>query len=556
LQEPVAHAPDAYKSITPHRPAEVLGLPISPDLGADITNPGLSPDTSTEASFSQYPKTQQLLHFTPFSRPSATVEDVSLNAGELDSYMSYFFENMHCHFPFLERPFLQSETLSSSPLLFWTIIAISSGFQNRALYRELQPIVRRLLALGIFPFAGSQEICQALCLLCLWPFEASQPNDDPTFLYSGMASHIAMQIGLHRPQFKHEFKNVNEPSVKPQETPSSRWMTWCACVFVEHQQASKVGVPSSVRDHWVLQQSLNHTEPDESPQLPCVLRKQLLLALLRDRYMIAASWDGATASGLCEPPTRLSILQLFSSELDHFEARSSPLETTTSVLVNATRVHIAGFCLAADMALVEHQALQTTIILLLRRGIASAAAILDILTPLPWETLPVHILRAILHAGLLIAQLLCIQRELESSTNKDLARGLRSTTWNERTSLADGSDLIGLLDRAIGILRFVSYGQDFSTRGKLLLEALRRGATTTEARADEHGSERQANDANGNFERNILNQRHLDPRGVTFQSRMSANMYWGAFAFEYAKGTHNWTQSGEDIILEMQSGLQ
>lgn len=77
------------------------------------------------------------MNFQPISKPSITIEEIALTAAELNSYLSYFFENMDCHFPFLERPFLPSETLSSSPLLFWTIITISSSILNRSLYERL-----------------------------------------------------------------------------------------------------------------------------------------------------------------------------------------------------------------------------------------------------------------------------------------------------------------------------------------------------------------------------------------------------------------------------------
>ncbi|CZR69995.1 uncharacterized protein PAC_19896 [Phialocephala subalpina] len=507
------------------------------------------------------------MNFQPISKPSITIEDITLTAGELNSYLSYFFENMHCHFPFLERPFLPPKTLSSSPLLFWTIITVSSSFPNRSLYERLQPIVRRLLASGLCPFAMSQELCQALCLLCLWPLEASDPNDDPHFMYAGMATHIAMQMGLHRPQFTHEFKQIKELGVNPHETPTSRWMTWCACIFVEHQLASKVGVPCGVRDLWALQKSLNHAHPEESPPLPSLIRHQLLLIFLRDRYLNTVSWDAPTTSGLCEPPMRLNILKLFSTELDQWESRHDMLEETTSVLLHATRVLIAGFCLAADLALVEHQTAQATILLLLHRGVDSATAVLNIVAPLAWETLPVHIIRAVRDAGVFSAQLLRIERSQPSSTasgtllspfrDPPSSSSSRPSTWSERSSFTDDSTLICLLDRAIDILRSVSYGRDFSTRNKILLEVLRQEATAKDAQTSGPDVESQLGHGEGVAKSNVHGNddlRHLSAHGfIRFQARMGANIFWDAV--EYGKGAHDWTQNEKDIFLEMQSEL-
>lgn len=68
----------------------------------------------------------------------------------------------------------------SSPLLFWTIIAISCAHQDRVLYRNLQPAVCRLIGEILHSPTSDLRGCQALCLLCIYRFEAENPNDDPT----------------------------------------------------------------------------------------------------------------------------------------------------------------------------------------------------------------------------------------------------------------------------------------------------------------------------------------------------------------------------------------
>jgi hypothetical protein len=164
-----------------------------------------------------------------YTGPDVSIEDVVLRTPDINDHLRYFFSNMHIHFPFLGSPFPATEILQTSPLLFWTIIAIACGFRNRALYRSTS-----------YPFSLSSETCQALCLLCLWPFEADDPNDDPVFVYAGMATHLALHIGMHRPQYSREFKQINKTMPTNQLPSSSRLLAWCACIFVEINLASKI----------------------------------------------------------------------------------------------------------------------------------------------------------------------------------------------------------------------------------------------------------------------------------------------------------------------------
>lgn len=549
-----------------------LHEPVSISSGKDHDISILAPSSESSGrscwnSTDDSPHSDVEAQVKSISKPNITIDDVTLTASELNANFAYFFEKMHCHFPFLERSFNPSEMLVSSPLLFWTIITISSSFPNRSLYERLQPILRRLLVSFLFPFTVSQELCQSLCLLCLWPLEASDPNDDPNFMYAGMATHIAMQMGLHRPDFTHEFKRIKELAVDPKETPTSRWMTWCACIFVEHQLAGKVGVPGGVKDTWALQKSLNQANPD-LPPLPPLIRCQLLLIFLRNRYLDTISWDGTTASGLCKPEMRLNLLKLFSNELDQYESRFGTLEETTAVLLHATRILIASFCLAADLESVDDQAAHATILLLVYRGEEAAAAVLNIVAPLAWETLPVHILRAVRDAGVFSAQLLRIKRSQSSLTAprnsnsqiSDVPTSLSHppSIWSEQSSIAADSTLLCLLDRTIDILRFVSYGRDFSTRNKILVEILRQRATAKDFGTGGLSTESHYDNGEridqGNIHRNDAPRYPRTDGLVGFQSRMGANIFWAAV--DYVKGTRDWTQNETDIFLEMQSGLK
>lgn len=59
------------------------------------------------------------------------------------------------------------------------------------------------------------------------------------------------------------------------------------------------------------------------------------------------------------------------------------------VLLHASHVAIACFCLAADI--VESQPSHGNQIVLLRRSVDSALNVLNLLAPLEWEMLPMHV---------------------------------------------------------------------------------------------------------------------------------------------------------------------
>lgn len=64
------------------------------------------------------------------------------------------------------------------------------------------------------------------------------------------------------------------------------------------------------------------------------------------------------------------------------------------ILLHATHVTVAGLCLAAGLIILEQQVTKRTS--LLRRDISSVSAVLNLIAQLAWETLPVHIPRAVL----------------------------------------------------------------------------------------------------------------------------------------------------------------
>ena len=118
----------------------------------------------------------------------------------------------------------------TSPVLFWTIVVVSSRFHPSlsGLYSVLLPHQEALLTGNLLAIPTLKGVHSVL-IMCLWPNFAPSEKREPAWNLSGLAISMAMAMGLHTPQKSHEFS-------KPQEeipgTPESRWMTWLMCFEV------------------------------------------------------------------------------------------------------------------------------------------------------------------------------------------------------------------------------------------------------------------------------------------------------------------------------------
>jgi hypothetical protein len=173
---------------------------------------------------------------------------------------------------------------------------------------------------------------------------------------------------------------------------------YCSCLFIEHILAYKPRVPSGTREDFTLWQFLKKPAHDPSA-LPVIVCQHVHSAIIRHRFLTAVSRDGSSFSGMFDPNSRSSLLSVFSNDLQDFATQHAPIGHLTSVFLHASHVAIACFCLSADA--VECQSSHGNQIVLLRRGVDSALTVLNLLAPLEWEKLPVHLLVSVLYCGIL-----------------------------------------------------------------------------------------------------------------------------------------------------------
>jgi hypothetical protein len=111
-----------------------------------------------------------------------------------------YYSHYHPLFPILPDIASFAKTYDKCLLLFWTIMAIGSKRSPSSLnlYLPLSVSVPRLAADLNTTASQSLETIQALLILCWWPFPFQATINDPSWTYCGLATHRALQFGIHR----------------------------------------------------------------------------------------------------------------------------------------------------------------------------------------------------------------------------------------------------------------------------------------------------------------------------------------------------------------------
>jgi hypothetical protein len=111
----------------------------------------------------------------------------------------------------------------SSPLLFWTIILITSHHPD-----NLVEPYRTLLARHLLQTVRSIQTIHALLLFCLWPIPVRKQLLDSSWNYCGFALSAAIRMGLHQSDATWEY-DFSQFSAQDMEI---RRRTWLGCYIV------------------------------------------------------------------------------------------------------------------------------------------------------------------------------------------------------------------------------------------------------------------------------------------------------------------------------------
>jgi hypothetical protein len=363
-------------------------------LSAFITGPFLG---SANASTSQAPSapTPERLAMPNFARGTGSryeknIGDIRLTACQITELFKCYRDLHHRFLPFTMHE--SSEVIyTKSPLLFWVICAVTSS--NR-LKPRFAPHIRTLVAEILIAPARSVETVQALLIMCMWPFNFSNLVDDASFFYSGLATQIGLQLGLHRPSLTHTHLGGSEQ--QDAETDfDSRLTTWLACFVVNEVQSSFRGVPPSIQVDFSLLSSLNHREVDPTLARLCYISR------LHVQSSLAIGARAENISGLLDPSSRTTMITLFG---DQYAAllrdRLHPMDNIIENAFLSSRIQLWSFALLDDMPFT------TDLFEICHQAEKDAIRLIQLGCERNLTSTPFHVTRSVIYSAMVLIKIL------------------------------------------------------------------------------------------------------------------------------------------------------
>ena len=163
-----------------------------------------------------------------------TLGTVTLEYSQVLRLFRHFDKVLWRHAPFVEPLGSLHRLHKTSELLFWTMVLVSarlnSDGDSATIWSSLIQPHRALLFSTIFVTKQKLETIHAILLLCTWPYPVLSQFDDPTWLLCGVVIHMAISIGLHKPDHGHEYGLHNNDQIIGDWY--CRNMTWMACFAI------------------------------------------------------------------------------------------------------------------------------------------------------------------------------------------------------------------------------------------------------------------------------------------------------------------------------------
>jgi Fungal specific transcription factor domain/Fungal Zn(2)-Cys(6) binuclear cluster domain len=319
--------------------------------------------------------------------PDRVLGGVFLSETQVKEFFMTFFARCHVYLPFKIGG--SSETIfHTCPLLFWVICTVAAPPSLRS---QLESPIKELVR-DVLEAPGSVETVQALLILCMWPLSFSWNRYDSSFRYSGLAIHIGLQLGLHRPTLVDDF-NLENPTAEPDiETKKT---TWLACYIISQMQVVRSGLPVPFPEDYTLLSAFD--DPSVPPTLSLLCHIHRLSG--QSATMIGAS--GQSPSGILDPIARVNMVKMFSLQFESLWKRlllhkSDMIE----IVFLSSRIQLWPFILYDDIPL------SVDVIGMIHQAEEDAMRLLQISSTTNLSLVPFYLCRSLCYAVLVLFKLL------------------------------------------------------------------------------------------------------------------------------------------------------
>ncbi|KAE9376216.1 hypothetical protein N431DRAFT_454779 [Stipitochalara longipes BDJ] len=308
------------------------------------------------------------------------IDEVELQPVAIAELLQRYYTEYHPIFPIIPDLASFARQYSTCELLFWTIIAISSRYseQYANLYLQLKIPLQRL-ATDISKFANEPlSVVQALLLICWWPFPFAATKEDPSWIYCGLATHLALQHGMHRPHNISDF--CYQKTMEKDELVSWR-RTWLGCFITNQILSSHLGVPSTIP----ITRSILEVLGMRPSWLPPILEQYLKVAYHNHQASGTLGNDYMTESGL--HPDSFTVIQIFDTRFKELELQTqSEASAITEITILKAKLQLYSFAFNPSTVL---QPLEPVIALRRREIFTEAAScaikLIDVASTVPRE---------------------------------------------------------------------------------------------------------------------------------------------------------------------------
>ncbi|ETS79693.1 hypothetical protein PFICI_09546 [Pestalotiopsis fici W106-1] len=272
------------------------------------------------------------------------IGELELSPVAIADILNCYFTSYHHLFPILSEPSIfYLNYPRCSQLLFWVLIAIASKSipKYSQLHLQLEPHVRTLATSTEEVVDHPLGTVQALLLLCWWPFPFKALREDPSWMYAGSATHIALRSGLHRPCHFSDFVYGDRLDAMGVLAFTKAWI---GCFIVNQIISSELGLPCTVPlDSTILSVVRGTSEV----ALPTVLVQQLKIAYQSYNICNILGNNDLSSSGLLAGST--DMMRIFERGIQEVETQiGDKMSTYTEMALLKVKLQLYSFAFTAD----------------------------------------------------------------------------------------------------------------------------------------------------------------------------------------------------------------
>lgn len=317
--------------------------------------------------------------------------DVCLTNEQVEQRFSSYFSRYHVHVPFEMTTKSANDVFIRSPLLFWVICAVTS---SKRIQFQLSPLIKTMVADIVHAHPQLIETAHALLILCLYPFKISGMREDPSLMYSSIATQICLQLG--HPSSSQHASTISTPrndhKVKDDRVKTS---TLLACFIQNRIYSGYQGIPATTLAHPKLLRAFD--DPLIDPNLSSLGR---IYHLLGDA-IVAIGANGPSPSGMLEPSDRLAMINVYGEQLSELRQRYFPdMAGMVAVSYWHARLQIWSFALLDDMVLSDD------LLAIFQTAEHEAYKVIELCYDVNLAAAPYHFRRAICFGGFVLVKIL------------------------------------------------------------------------------------------------------------------------------------------------------